>query len=75
MSTDTKTIYVPLLNEGTEVLRPALAILISGNTYELISDQDYDPDDEVWEFPPGTKVICESKNIFGNQSLIARRRA
>ena len=75
MLTDTKTVYVRLLEEGTEVLRPALAVLISGNKYQILQDQSYDPDDEVWEFPPGTKVFCESTDILGKPGLIARHRA
>ena len=75
MNTNTLTVYVRLLDEGTEVLRPVLAALISGNEYQLLEDQDYDQDDEEWEFPPGTRVICDYKTILDKISIVAQQRA
>jgi hypothetical protein len=55
------TIYIPLLDEGTDVWRPAPAWNVGGNVYIVLRPDDYDPDDEHWEFPPGSTVICEER--------------
>jgi hypothetical protein len=73
-STDVRTVYVPLLNEGTPVLRPTQAVRLGENVYRVLATSDYDPDDEEWEFPPGTPVECEFETRSGQEVLVARRR-
>lgn len=51
-------VYVALLGEGTEVWRPVEAIALGGEEFELLGDM---PDDEVWQFSPGTRVRCKKK--------------
>jgi hypothetical protein len=58
----TITIFIALLEEGTEVWRPTQAESISGDLYRIIGQIQ---DDEVWEFPPGSVVRCKEK-IFSN---------
>jgi hypothetical protein len=58
MNKNTMTIYVRLLNEGTPVMRPTEAIQITGDAFKLLPTEGYDPDDEEWEFTPGTVVRC-----------------
>ncbi len=58
-----KEIYVALLGEGLEVWKPVKAIRIEKNIYQILDDTEYDEADEKWEFPPGSKVLCESKKI------------
>jgi hypothetical protein len=53
-----KTIYVHLLDEGTEVLRPTAARQISDLVFLLLEPEDYDEEDEEWQFPPGSLVRC-----------------
>ena len=65
-----QTIYVKLLGEGTEVYRPVFANRRSLNIYE-INEQFYEPEDEHWEFPPRSVVLCETREIEGNKVLIA----
>lgn len=48
-------VYVYLLNEGTLTWRPVLSEKIDENTY-LLGDENYDPQDEEWEFPPHSLV-------------------
>lgn len=43
---DTETIYIQLLEEGTEVLRPAKAEIIKEMVYRVLEPEDYDPGDE-----------------------------
>lgn len=61
MDSDTKTIemQVKLLNEGTNVSRPTLALDIGEGLFKLLPTPDYDPEDEAWEFVPGTTVRSE----------------
>jgi hypothetical protein len=74
-STDVRIVYIPLLNEGTSVVRPTQAIRLRENVYQVLPTADYDPDDEEWEFPPGTAVECELETRSGQDVLVAKRRA
>ncbi|HBI44938.1 MAG TPA: hypothetical protein DDY78_19095 [Planctomycetales bacterium] len=73
-STDTVEIYVPLLNEGTDVLRPTRGLLLGADVVQVLATTDYDPAVEEWEFPPGSRVRCVSEFRGGRQLLIARNR-
>ena len=73
-STKTVDLYIPLLNEGTEVLRPTKGLLLGSDAVQVLATADYDPSIEEWEFPPGTKVACVSETRGGHELLIARRR-
>ena len=74
-STDAVEIYVPLLNEGTDVLRPAKGLALGGDVVQVVAAEDYDPTVEEWEFPPGTKVRCVSEFRQGRKLLVARHLA
>jgi hypothetical protein len=52
-----KTIYVYLPDEAVDTWRPVLAEHVRENVYR-IADQPH-PEDEVWEFLPGTLVLCK----------------
>ena len=69
----TKEIYVALLDEGVNVWRPAPAVEIDPNTFVLLRPEDYDPEDETWEFPPGSVVIAENRRIRDGEILAAVR--
>ena len=66
-----KQVYVRLLNEGTNVFRPVSAIQIDAGLYQLEGFDIYDPDDEEWEFLPGTVVLVEEQILGGKQVLLA----
>jgi hypothetical protein len=53
-------IYVPLLGEGTDVWRPAMAELRSDGTYKVLGPI---PDTEHWAFVPGTLVRCHLRAL------------
>lgn len=71
----TETIYIPLLDEGVTVWRPARAERLSDGSYRVLPTSDYDPADESWQYPPGTRVICEPKQLSDGQVLAAVRAA
>jgi hypothetical protein len=54
-------IYIKMLNEGTMVYRPVPAYKIEDRIYKVHGFDIYDPEDEIWEFPPGTLVLVEEQ--------------
>jgi hypothetical protein len=65
------TIYISLLEEGTVVFRPTQGVALDTDIFEVLPTDDYDPEDEVWQFPPGTVVRCEKQKRDGEEILIA----
>ena len=57
---DPVTIFVALLDEGTDVWRPVQARPLGGDLYRIIG-VDADVSDETWQFSPGAIVRCEPK--------------
>lgn len=68
------TIYIRLLNEGTDVWRPAKGEYLSDSIYRVLKIDNYDPDIEEWEFLPGTVVRCEEQVKSGTKVLVAIER-
>ncbi|RRA49351.1 hypothetical protein D1Y84_14750 [Acidipila sp. EB88] len=67
----TKTIYIPMLDEGTAVWTPVIAQPISSATYRIGSEPLY-PDDENWAFRSGQEVTVEEHTFQdGNCGLVA----
>jgi hypothetical protein len=67
------TMQMPLLNEGTDVWRPVEVTPLAGAVYRVEGPQ---PDDETWEFEPGTLVECKWKKFSdGELKLVPARRA
>ncbi len=66
------TIYVKLLDEGTDVWRPVTARHLHGRCFLIVEEPI---DDEVWEFPCNSAVICEQKRRNGSDCEIAVRLA
>jgi len=75
LSTDEIQLYMPLLNEGTDVLRPATGHFVGPDVVRVEAPDDYDPDLEEWEFSPGSEVRCIAEFRGGRQILVARSRA
>lgn len=70
----TEEIYVYLEDEGLDVWRPARAVRLDAQTYVLLRPDDYDPEDEKWQFPPGSVVGCERKQTRDGEIFAAVRR-
>jgi hypothetical protein len=51
-----ETVYVYLLNEGTDAWAPVKAERVGPDAFRLLPPQ---PRDEEWQFPPGSIVRCE----------------
>jgi len=70
-NTSSVIIYIPLLDEGTPVLRPTTGEFLSNGIYRVLPTEGYNPTDEKWQFIPGEIVKCEIKTIEGNEILVA----
>jgi hypothetical protein len=66
-------IYIPLLDEGVDVWRPAPAWKIGPETYIVLRPDDYDPSSETWQFPPGSTVIAKHRQTSEGNILAAVR--
>lgn len=75
-TTDTETVYVRLLEEGTDVWRPVQAKRLPDGSFQLDMPEGYDPGDETWEFPPHSRVKCTTRRFtHGEAGLAAVARA
>ncbi len=64
-------IYVRLIGEGTTVFRPTQGVPLGEGHYKLLPANDYDPDDETWEFLPGSVVCGEMRQLDGDVVMVA----
>ncbi len=71
MSETEVEVYVPLLEEGTPTSRGTQAVDLGNGHYRLLSTSNYDPEDEIWKFLPGSVVRCEERMFEGKVYLIA----
>lgn len=67
----TVEIHVRLLNEGTACSRPTEAVDLGNGWFKVLATSNYDPDDEVWEFPPDSIVRSEVRRSEGKELLFA----
>jgi hypothetical protein len=75
MNSNADVIYIPLVDEGTTVVRPTLGLPLGDGLYRVEATPSYDPDSEHWEFPPGGVVRCILEMRDGDQILVARELA
>ena len=54
MESDRVKVYVRLLDEGTKVSRLTEALDSGNGLFRILPCPGYDPEDESWEFPPGS---------------------
>ena len=66
------TIYMPLLNEGTEVWRPVEAMKITDLGYMVTEPA---PPEEDWAFQPGHILRCEERTLRDGIHLVAVAKA
>ena len=51
--------------------RPTFGRLITDDIFKVLPIENYDPEDEVWQFPPGTFVKCHAAVLDNKPILIA----
>ena len=64
------TIYVYLLNEGTDVWRPVEAEALGSDRYRITS-RNLDPEEEQWQFSTDDIVRCEVRRQSDREFLVA----
>ena len=64
-------IHVRLLDEGTETSRPVKAVVLGNELYQILPTPDYDPEDEKWEFLPGSVVKVKKSDVYERNCLLA----
>ena len=64
-------IYVNLLDEGTRCARPTRGLTLGNGLFELLPTEGYNPEDEHWEFRPGTIVRGKETRRDGEAYLLA----
>ena len=62
------TIYVELLNEGTDCWRPVEANDLGRGRFQIISSQ---PENENWQFKRGDVIECRKKQLQHGLCLVA----
>ena len=62
------TIYVSLLNEGTDCWRPVKAESLAEGLFRITDSQ---PEGEQWEFQPGQVVLCRERVFQDGEGLVA----
>jgi hypothetical protein len=67
----TVELYVRLLHEGTDCSRPTQAVELGKGLFRVLATPNYDPQDEVWEFPPDSIVRSEVRRSDGKLFLLA----
>ena len=65
-------IYVPLLDEGTDVWRPTSAEHMKDDIYRIVEEG---PADERWKFSRGQCVRCRHQDLSGSRCLVAYENA
>jgi hypothetical protein len=67
------TIFIGLLDEGTEVWRPVEAEQVHEGVFQITGRQ---PEGERWQFPSGSVVRCRQRTLSGGENgLVAYERA
>jgi hypothetical protein len=67
----TEKIYITLLEEGTPTARPTQAENLGNGTYKVLPTPNYNPENEVWEFLPGSIVRCKNWESSMGEVLLA----
>jgi len=65
-----RSIYIEILGEGTDVWRSVEAEELRDGVFRILSENPT-PDDECWEFPPGSIVRCDRRHLSKGQALVA----
>jgi len=70
MTDKIKMVCVNLLEEGSTALRETDAIDLGNGMYKLLGTPHYDPEDEIWEFLPGSIVRAKPGKSFRGEDLM-----
>lgn len=60
-------LYMPMLDEGTDVWRPVAAQPLDHSMAQIRSET---PDDELWQFPTGARIVYEERELSAGPRLV-----
>jgi hypothetical protein len=60
-------LYMPMLDEGTDVWRPIAAQPLGHSMAQVCSET---PDDESWQYPTGARIVYEERELSGGPTLV-----
>ncbi len=63
-------VYIKLPEEETPCARGTDAIPMGGGLYQILSTPYFNPEDEVWEFLPGSIVRVERKTSGNGEEIL-----
>lgn len=66
---NTIEICVRLLEEGVPTLKLTTAEILGGGKYRILASEDYDSEDEIWEFVPGSVVRAMSSQTDDGEDI------
>jgi hypothetical protein len=66
------TIYIELMNEGTNCWRPVEAKDLGDGRFQILGSQ---PEGEEWQFRPGEIVECRKKQFQDGLCIVAHKLA
>ncbi len=69
------TVYITLLDEGSPTIRPTTAIDLGNGLFKLLPTERYNPENETWEFLPGTTVKVTPYKTSKGDVLLAVQKA
>lgn len=64
-------VFVNLPEEGSPTIYGVPAEVLDNGTYKLLTPPNYDPEDIIMQFLPGSIVRCEKKVNRGKEILLA----
>jgi hypothetical protein len=70
-SSTERCVYVRLLDEPVDVYRPTMGVLVAPMVFRLLPTPEYNRYEERWEFPPGSVVTCEVRELSGGPTVVA----
>ena len=63
------TVYVNLLDEGVDCMRPTQAIEVGDGKYKLLPIENFENSGETWEFEPGSIVSLKKTRATDNEVI------
>lgn len=63
-------VHVMIYEASIDILCPALALRMTGDSFKLLPHPDYDPEDEDWQFLPGAVVRTETRHFSPQQTAL-----
>jgi len=68
-NSESESVFVELLDEGTRCIRPVPSVPMGGDRYRLLATTNYDPEDEHWSSSLEPSYVVEERLGMAGKSL------